>query len=107
MLREFNEFVRQQDTATYDKHLDYLEVKAEELRNSEMRNVLYSLIEQEQKKAMLAHVSNDYVFRIIESPLVSIRKDSPKRALICITGTIGGFFIGMLVIFLTALYKEE
>ena len=47
---------------------------------------------------MLASANEDYVFKIIDSPLIPEEKSKPSRALICIFGTILGAFINLIII---------
>lgn len=107
LIEQFNEYVRRAEIDIYDKHLEYLTAQVTDLQNQEIRNVLFSLIEQEQKKAMLANVSEDYVFRMIDSPVAPERKDSPKRALICATATVSGFVFAIFLVFFRQLLKED
>lgn len=107
LVAQFNEYVRKKDIYIFDKHLEYLTERASDIQNQEIRNVLFSLIEQEQKKAMLANVSEDYVFRTIESPVAPQKKDSPRRALICASGTAGGFVFAVFLIFFRQLLRED
>lgn len=107
LLEQFNEYVRAREIDIYDKNLAYLTKRVTDINSQEIRNVLFSLIEQEQKKAMLANVSKDYVFRIIDSPVAPLKKDSPKRALICATGTTSGFIIAILLVLFRQLLRDE
>lgn len=107
LIVEFNEYVRAREIDIYDKNLDYLTKRVADINTQEIRNVLFSLIEQEQKKAMLANVSEDYVFRLIDSPVAPLRKDSPKRAIICATGTTSGFIIAIFFVFFRQLLKDD
>jgi uncharacterized protein involved in exopolysaccharide biosynthesis len=47
---------------------------------------------------MLANVSKDYVFDIIDRPVVAESAAKPQRLLICGLGAMGGMLLGLLVV---------
>ena len=58
-----------------------------------MREVFYTIIEEQVKSKMLAEASPEYVFVTVSPAMVPEEKSQPKRALICILGLLLG---GML-----------
>lgn len=60
--------------------------------------VFAQLIEEQTKTIMLANVSKDYVFEIIDPPVVPELNSEPKRALICILGTLLGGMLAVLLV---------
>ena len=58
-----------------------------------MKEVFYTIIEEQTKNKMLAEASPDYVFVAVGPSMVPELNSQPKRALICILGTLLG---GML-----------
>ena len=60
--------------------------------------VFAQLIEEQTKTIMLANVSKDYVFNVIDPAVVPELKSEPKRALICILGTLLGGMFGVLLV---------
>ena len=49
--------------------------------------VFAQLIEEQTKTIMLANVSKDYVFDVIDPPVAPELKSKPSRAVICVLGT--------------------
>ena len=47
---------------------------------------------------MLANVSKDYVFDVIDPPVAPELKSKPPRALICVLGTLLGGMLGVVVV---------
>ena len=70
-------------------------------------DTFYNLIEQQQQKLMLAKVRNDYVFKVLDAPIVPERKDSPKRALIVIFSSLLGGFLSILVVLVISFRKGK
>jgi len=60
--------------------------------------VFAQLIEEQTKTIMLANVSKDYVFNVIDPAVVPELKSEPKRALICILVTFLGGMFGVLLV---------
>ena len=55
-----------------------------------------NLLENQLQTLMLASSNDDYVYKIIDSPIVAEQKIEPSRAVICILGTFLGFIFGIL-----------
>ena len=60
--------------------------------------VFAQLIEEQTKTIMLANVSKDYIFTVIDPAVVPELKAEPNRALICILGTLLGGLFGTLLV---------
>ena len=55
-----------------------------------MKEVFYTVIEEQIKNKMLAEASPEYVFLPVSPAMVPEEKSQPKRALICILGVLLG-----------------
>lgn len=76
-----------------DRNIQYLEAQIEKTAIADMRGVFYTIIEEQIKSKMLAEASPEYVFETVSPAMVPEEKSQPKRALICILGTLlGGMF---------------
>ena len=56
---------------------------------------------------MFANVRDEYVFKTIDPALVSEEKFKPKRALICIFGTLLGCFIGVTIVLIRLYFPKS
>lgn len=94
-----NKSVREREIAENKESIKYLHEELAKTNIAEMKNVFYTIVEEQTKAMLLAKVRKDFAFKVIESPIVEEQKSSPNRAVICILGAIfSGFFI--CVIFL-------
>ena len=103
IINLMNKINRERDINNATKRLKYLTSGLTNTNLSEVKFAISKLIEIEQKKLMMANLSEEYLFKVIDSPFVPEKKISPKRSLICIFITvIGVFFIilGYLIAFL-------
>ena len=98
LVVDINQHMRQQDINEAEKSIGYLNNKLEETPLAEMKKIFYELIEAQTKTKMLAEVRDEYVLKVIDSPAVPEQKFEPKRALICIMGTLLGVMIGIIFV---------
>ena len=89
----------ERSVAYLEQQLPKTSLKAAEL-------VLYSLIETETKKIMIANSREQYLFKIIDKAIPAERRTSPVRRVIVMVGTILGFFIGIIIALVTIVYKN-
>lgn len=76
-----------------NRNIKYLEAQIEKTAIADMREVFYTIIEEQIKSQMLAEASPEYVFETVSPAMVPEEESKPKRALICILGTLlGGMF---------------
>ena len=60
------------------------------------------------KKIMLINASNEYVFKIIDSPVVPEKKIKPSRLIIIMIGAFLGFMLAtLIVIFQNSFFKNR
>ena len=88
VLRGIETSIRDKEVQEAERSIAFL--KAESAENSliSLNEVFASLIEEQTKKIVLANASEEYVFEVIEPPVAAELKSEPKRALICILGTL-------------------
>jgi uncharacterized protein involved in exopolysaccharide biosynthesis len=99
LIVAINLTIKQQDLSEATKSIQYLTNELLNTNVSGMQTMFYQLIEQQQQTLMLTKVRADYVLKIIDPAIVVESKYKPKRALICILGTlIGGVFAVLFVL---------
>ena len=77
-------------------NIQYLEAQIQKTSIAEMREVFYTIIEEQIKSKMLAEASPEYAFVTVSPAMVPEEKSQPKRALICILGTLLGGMLSVL-----------
>ncbi len=94
-----NAHMQQRQMLKVSNNINFLQAQIEKTSIAEMREVLYSIIEEQTKNKMLAEASPEYVFVAVSPSMVPEKKSQPQRALICILGTLfGGIFSVLLVL---------
>jgi len=91
LVYALNTKLRERDLQDAEKSIEYLNNKIKLTKLSDIQVMLFSLIEEQTKKVMLANVRQEYLFETIDPAIVSEEKFKPSRAVICIVFTISGF----------------
>ena len=99
LVQDINEHMRQDDVASAEARIAYLEGKLSDTNIAGMQQVFYQLIESETRTVMLANAQQEYVFRTIDPAVVPQEKSEPKRALIIVLAVILGGMFGVLAVF--------
>jgi len=97
LVNLINKELRDDQTKRSLVSIEYLNQQMALTTYNETRLSLSRLIEQEVEKLMLVEANEEYIFKIIEPPIIPELKSSPSRALICIVGAILGFLISLLI----------
>ncbi len=93
-----NEHMQSRQVAKVSNNIDYLEAQIDKTSIAEMREVFYTIIEEQTKNKMVAEASPDYAFVAVSPSMIPEEKSQPKRALICILGTLLGGMLSMLLV---------
>lgn len=97
LVKRINEEIRQQDLSEAQRSINYLNAKIKETNLADVKVVLYSLVEEQTKKIMLANIRPEYVFKTIDPPVVAELEVKPKRVLIVFLAFILSLFAGCVV----------
>jgi hypothetical protein len=98
VVSEVNAFYRQKDKLESEKAVSYLNQQISMTGLSEIKEVLAQLLQEEIKKLTLIEANQYYVFDYIDPPAVMEEKSEPRRALICILGTLLGGMLSVLLV---------
>lgn len=99
ILNGINERLREDQKRRALISIEYLNDQISQTSLTEIKQVLSTLVQQETEKLMLVESNKDYVFKIIDAPIVPELKSYPNRAIICIVGTILGGILGLMIVF--------
>jgi len=98
LVSDINKFIREQEKEETKASIAYLKEQLEVIQVSNMETVFYQLIEEQTKTMMLAQVKKEYVFKTIDPAQAPEVKNSPKRALIVLLGTMLGGILSVLIV---------
>lgn len=90
-----------------ERNLAYLEGQARVIRQVELQQALFGLVEGELKKMMLAKGSDEFAFRTIDAAVVPEKRMRPKRRQIAVMGVLLGMFLGVVLVFIRDAWARE
>jgi len=87
----------------------YLEKELNNTSELETRQAINRLMEAQIKQRMLANVTMEYAFRVVDSALPPDPRDKvrPKRLLMLLTGGVMGFIFGVFAVLFVDAYKSR
>lgn len=106
LIQDINATMKQREVQEANKSTEFLTKQLEQTKIADIRAVLYKLVEEQTKTIMFANVRDEYVFKTIDPAVIPEKKFKPKRALICIFGTILGFVLSLLIMFFFSSIKS-
>lgn len=98
IVLNINESMRDEDKRVAQNSITYLSESSKTTNFQSVKDAMSNLLENQLQTLMLASSNDDYVYKIIDSPIVAEQKIEPSRAVICILGTFLGFIFGILVV---------
>ncbi|MDC0172543.1 Wzz/FepE/Etk N-terminal domain-containing protein [Gammaproteobacteria bacterium] len=97
-ISAINEHMQARQVEKVSNNISYLQAQIEKTSIAEMREVFYTIIEEQTKNKMVAEASPEYAFVAVSPSMVPEEKSQPKRALICILGTLLGGMLSVLLV---------
>ena len=110
IMDQIDQVMRDQDRQTATKSIEYLNSLAPTVNYEEIKQALASLQQEQMKRLMMVEANENYIFKVLDSPIVPEMKVKPKRSLIVILGTMLGMMLsvlGVLVLHYTRTSSEH
>ena len=99
IIREINKSMRNKEKELVSNSIIFLNKQAEKVNYEEVKQAIASLQQEQVKSLMLIEASEDYIFKVLNSPLAPEIKSEPSRSNIVITISLIGFiFINFLIL---------
>ncbi|SIQ50733.1 G-rich domain on putative tyrosine kinase [Shewanella morhuae] len=98
LVQDINKVMKERDVAEANRSSEFLNKQIALTNVADIKTILYKLVEEQAKTIMFAEVRDEYVFKTIDPALVPEEKAKPKRALICVLGTMLGGMLGIMFV---------
>ena len=95
-----NLYPQQRKLQKIEKNIDYLEQQIAMTSVAEMREIFFTLIEEQVKSKMLVEASPDYAFTVVSEAMIPEEHLYPNRLLVVVLGTMLGIMFGVIVAFI-------
>lgn len=103
IIDEINFQMKAREIDEAESSISYLLKEYENTKNSELKNLLISLVSEQKQRIMLANVKNDFVFQTIDSAKVNYESVYPNRLVMVIVSGILAIVIGSFLAFIRKL----
>lgn len=107
LVEDINKVMKERDVAEAIRSSEFLNKQIALTNVADIRSILYKLIEEQAKTIMFAEVRDEYVFKTIDPALVPEEKAGPKRALICVLGTMLGGMLAVMIVLIRHFVRKE
>ena len=107
MVSRVSEDLRSKDIREAEESIKFLESQREKTSLVELEEVFAQLIEEQTKTIMLANVSKDYVFDVIDPPVAPELKSKPSREQICVLSALLGGMLGVVVVLIRHYGRQD
>jgi len=106
VIYEINNKFRQEDKKRASLSIEFLNNQIGATNISEIKQALSRLLQIETQKLMLIEANEEYVFKVLDPPIVKEIKSSPNRIIIYIVGFLTGILIGVIYALLNHYFKK-
>lgn len=106
LVRMANDFLRNRAITESERNIAYLNDESTKTSVVEVRRAIYSILEQEINKAMLARGSDEYAFRILDPAVPPEKQSSPLLLNWLMLGMLGGLFVSISLVLTEAALKR-
>ncbi|MCG6280980.1 Wzz/FepE/Etk N-terminal domain-containing protein [Vibrio diabolicus] len=107
LIEDINKVMRERTISETSQNLAYLNSQLQKTAVADMQSTFYKLIEEQTKSLMLAEVQEEFIFKVVDPAVVPELKDGPKRALICVLGTVLGGMLGLVIVLIKFAFQKE
>lgn len=102
VISQINKIMRNKDKQKVSKSIDFLNSQSSKVTYGEVKQALSILLQDQIKSLMLIEANDDYVFEIINSPLVAEKKTEPIRSQFVILSAL----VSLIFSFLFVLFRH-
>ena len=106
-VKDINLHMQQQKLIKVNSNIDYLHVQIDKTSISYIREVLYTVIEEQLKHKMFVEATPENTFVVISPSMLPEEKSKPRRAIISIVGSLLGLVLSFFLVFLIHMVKTS
>tara|TARA_B110000008_G_C16973596_1_gene564897 strand:+ start:397 stop:1317 length:921 start_codon:yes stop_codon:yes gene_type:complete len=107
IIDSINDAIRKKDIKDSQEAINFLVARLANTKQVSLNEALSALVAEQTKTMMLANISDEYVLKIIDPPVVNELKSSPRRSLIVLLGMLLGFFGAIFMILIRHFYFKK
>jgi uncharacterized protein involved in exopolysaccharide biosynthesis len=107
LVKLTNDYLREKAIRESDRNIAYLNDQVNKTSDIGLRSSIYSLMESEIKKQMLARGSDEYALKVIDAAVAPEKASSPRPVLWILAAVAAGVLLSSMFIFVKFLIEAE
>lgn len=104
IVKDINELSQEYEIVKSKKAIEYFNEQIKISTINDSRKLLFDLLQNEMHSIMLAKTNPEYLFRVIDSPVIPFKKSKPFRSIIVLSFSFFGFLAASMMILIHRLY---
>lgn len=96
ILQKIDRLMRDKEKLEATNSIEYLNTLAPTINYEVLKSAFSSLQQEQMKRLMMVEANENYIFKLLDSPIVPEKKFGPRRALIIIIASLIGIMLGVL-----------
>jgi uncharacterized protein involved in exopolysaccharide biosynthesis len=106
LVRMANDYARARAVEESERNIAYLLEQASKTDALGVKQAIYSILQSEINKEMLARGNNEYALKVLDPAFTPEKPSSPKLALWLIMGFFGGLFSALFIVFVRNAWRS-
>jgi len=106
-ISDVNTYMQRRKISKVQRNLEYLGAQVSQTSLAELQEAFYAITEEQLKSQMLAEASPEYAFITVSPAMTPQEKSGPKRALICLLGTLFGILLACFAVLMRHILSVE
>ena len=96
IMEQIDQVMRDQDRQTALQSIAYLNGLTPTVNYEDIKKALSSLQQEQMKRLMMVEANKNYIFKVLDSPIVPEERVKPMRSIIVIMGSMLGMMLSVL-----------
>lgn len=96
IIKKINSSMREIDQKIASEAINFLNEREKNTQLTELNDAISQLLKSQMQVLMMASVNEDYIFRVVSSPISPEERSAPNRSVIVMIGIIFGLLMGFL-----------
>ena len=106
IIVSINQSMRDQEKNKTMLAINFLNNEAQKINYEDIKKAITNLQQEQMKSLMLIEANEEFVFKVLDSPIAPERKFEPRRSIIVFWGFMLGIVLSLIVIFFTDLKNK-
>ena len=98
LIEDINKTMMEKDVNEAKKSIEYLKLQASKTSVGDLRKLFYSMIESHTTTIMLSEVTEEYIIKTIDPPVLPLSPSSMGKIKLLIWGSIGSLLLSLILV---------